>query len=121
MIRKNSNVTLKAYKSYKDHPEKDEPVGFGEDKLFGKHLKFTIMDVNNSTTEKPTTGFAYLNVYSNLPLKPNDMITVDEILYIQIKFVRGKNVVIFGVTIKQTQIGELGNEENILENVEVDF
>lgn len=120
MIRKNLNITLKPYKTYKNHPERDELVGYGEDRLYGKHLKFQIMDVNNSTTEVPTTGYAYLNVYSDLPLKPNDMVTVDEILYTQVKFQKGRTIVIIGVKIKQTQIGEF-NEDNNVFDVEVDF
>lgn len=121
MIRKNLNITLRPYKTYKNHPERDEPVGFGEDTIYGQHLKFQIMDVNNSTTEVPTTGYAYLNVYSDLPLKPNDFVTIDEILYTQVKFQKGRTIVVIGVKIKQTQIGEFDENENTLNGLEVDF
>ncbi|MFR7590224.1 MAG: hypothetical protein ACLUVC_02175 [Longibaculum sp.] len=106
MIKEGTNITLRPYKHYKDNPENDVPVGFGEDHILGKHLKFQVMDVNNGAGAKPHTGFAYINVYTELPIKVGDMVTVDKIVTFQIK----KNIVIIGVTIRQTAVGEFKEE-----------
>lgn len=96
MLASGTNVTLRPYKTYKNNPENNVAVGYGENKR-GKFLKFQVMDVNNSGSKK-ATGFLYVNVHTDLPLKVFDMVTIDQILYVQRKF----NVVVIGITIKQT-------------------
>lgn len=117
MIKEGTNITLRPYKNYPNNPEKSVQVGFGEDHILGKHLKFQVMDVNNGTGAKPHTGFAYINVYTELPLKVGDMVTVDKIVTFQIK----KNIVIIGVTISQTAVGEFKEDTHSNNELGVDF
>ena len=56
-----------------------------------------MLDVNQGKNNI-STGYDYVNVYTDLPLKVDDMVQIDKILYIQIKW----HVVIMGITIKQT-------------------
>lgn len=96
MIYPGRNITLRPYKVYKNDHSKDEIIGYGEDKR-GKFLKFQVMDVNQGKN-KTNTGYAYVNVYTDLPLKVDDMVQIDKILYIQIK----QRTFIMGITIKQS-------------------
>lgn len=100
MIRPDVNITLRPYKIYKDDHSKDVPVGYGNDKR-GKYLKFQVLDINTGEKGK-LTGFAYLNVYTDIPLKINDVVTVDKILYVQVKRMGYRTVTVIGITIKQT-------------------
>lgn len=100
MIRPDVNITLRPYKTYKDDHSKDVPVGYGND-IRGEYLKFQVLDVNTGEKGK-LTGFAYLNVYTDVPLKVYDMVTVDKILYVQVKRMGYRTVTVIGITIKQS-------------------
>jgi hypothetical protein len=101
MINTDRNITLRPYKFYKNDPSKSIDVGYGEN-LYGKFLKFQVLDCN-AGEHGTNTGFAYLNVHTNIPLKVNDCVMVDEILYVQVKRTSfNKTATIIGITIKQT-------------------
>ena len=61
MLASGTNVTLRPYKTYKNNPENNVAVGYGENKR-GKFLKFQVMDVNSGS--KKATGFLYVNVHN---------------------------------------------------------
>ena len=116
MIKKNTNITLRPYKTYKNDSSKNVPIGYGED-AEGTFLKFQVMDVNGGKDGKSNTGFAYVNVYTDLPLKVNDMVTVEEIVTFQVK----RNVVIIGIRIKQKVAGVLESQTYQNEFIENGF
>lgn len=109
MINSGRSITLRPYKHYKDDPSKSVDVGYGENS-YGKFLKFQVLDCNAGENGS-NTGFAYLNVYTDVPLKVNDCVTIDDILYVQVKRTSyNKTATIIGITIKQT------NPDTVIEN-----
>lgn len=114
MIRSGMSFTLRPYKTYREDHSKDVPVGYGEDSR-GKFLKFQIMDVNRAERKGSITGFSYVNVYTDIALRVGDFITIEDILYVQVK----SRIVVLGITIKQKNPSTFGEIETFGE--EIDF
>lgn len=83
MIKVGSKIRLLPNMNYADHPERNEDVGTGENKL-GKYLQMQVMD-STIIKGKKTTGFFYVRIFTDISLVPNDMVTVKEIVYAQKK------------------------------------
>ena len=111
MIRPGSNITLRPYKIYRNDRSRDVPIGYGEDRR-GKYLQFQVLDINSGLTKK-LTGYAYVNIYTEIPLKIDDIVTVKEILYVQVKKIGLNTITIIGLKIKQTNPGVI--DEDIME------
>lgn len=110
MITKGTVVQLIKNKTYKDHPEKDEDVGIGETKTWGKYQQFQVLDKTPNKLGRLDGGFLYIQIYTDIPLKPKDCVTIKDILYITSK---RRMSAIFGCTIEEGKAGEITfeNEE----------
>lgn len=84
MIAPGNMIRLLPNMRYPNEPEKNEDFGAGENS-YGKYLQCQIMDVNTGKNNKKVVGFAYVRIYTELPLAINDMVTIKEILFIQKK------------------------------------
>lgn len=118
MIKAGNSITLLPYKTYKNNPSKNEPVGYGTNDL-GDYLKFQVLDVNKGYGDKCYTGFMYVNVYTDLPLKVHDRVTIESIVSIQRKY----NIVAIWITIKEKS-PSLFEEKNMYadeEKLGIDF
>jgi len=100
VIKEGTRITLRPYKDYHGQEGKENIyAGYDKDKFGNEYLKFQTIDINRGVN-KPTTGFCYVNIYTDLPLKVGDSVTVDKILGVQVKGF--KRTVVLWIKIKET-------------------
>jgi hypothetical protein len=99
MIAIGTKIKLRPNLRYKDQPEKDCDFYVG-DNSYGKYLQFQVLDANNVNTGKSVSGFFYIQIFTELPLAVDDMVTIKEIMYVQ----RKGNVCVFGCKIQENPI-----------------
>ena len=99
MIKKGQQVRLRPCQRYKDNPEKNVDYTMGENDE-GKYVQFQVLDVNATKERVKQMGFFYIQVFTEVPLIIDDMISIKEILYVH----RKGNVCIFGCTIEESPI-----------------
>lgn len=98
MLHMDRGWALKPFKEYKGQPEKyqEKYVGFREG--FGEFQQFQVHDTNFSLQHRPIFGFIYIQIYGcEIDLRPNDVVTIDKILFIQNK----ARLTTIGCTIKE--------------------
>ena len=109
MIKVGDKIEVRPYKHYKDKPELNKDVGTGNNK-FGDYQQVQIRDINQGQNGKVNSGFMYARIYTPIPLKVGDLVTVKKFLYVQKK----NNVVtVIGIEIEETSplIHEIKQEE----------
>lgn len=110
MIKVGDKIELKPYKKYKDNPELNVDIGSNNNK-FGDYQQAQVRDVNHGENGKINSGFVYVNIYTPIPLKVGDMVTVKKFLYFQKK----SNVTtVVGIEIEETSplFKEIKQEED---------
>lgn len=111
MICRGMRVRLLPHRYYPKDPSKNVDCEIGEDK-YGTFRAFQIIDYNRPKEGgKPKSGWMYLKIHTNLPLGVGDVVTIDNLEYIQ----RKNNVVVLAVTIKESSPFDM-QRDNLGEN-----
>lgn len=109
MILKGTPIQLRHNTFYKDEPEKSQDKWYGDNKL-GSYQQFQVLDMNFDKG-KANNGFLYVQVFTDLDLHVEDVVTVKDILYVMKK---GRNTTVMGVTIHEKSIvnvEDIGSDE----------
>ena len=109
MILKGTPIHLRHNTYYKDDPAKSQEKWYGENKL-GCYQQFQVLDVNFDKG-KANNGFVYMQVFTDMDLHVEVVVTVKEILYVTKK---GRSTTVVGVTIYEkmmVDVEDIGSED----------
>lgn len=97
MISAGVKITILPNKRYPNNPELNEDIQIGNDR-FGDFQQCQVIDRNPCENGKVKTGFFYCRIHTSLPLKIDDIVTVEKILYVQ----RKGNIAVIAITIQES-------------------
>lgn len=110
-IKVGQKIEIRPNMRYKDKPELNEDIGYGQDQV-GVFQQCQVLDRTDVGDGKIKTGFLYVRIHTDLPLKVGDMVTVKEFEYVQ----RKGNLFVIGIKIEETSPFSISDDQEENEN-----